>query len=331
LTLCANLVKLPACRAGKTKIDLLPEQNNEKGLKEAAPPSVPLQNPGYAYKYNGKELQNEFGVEMYDFGARNYDPAIGRWMNIDPLADHSKQFGFSPYAYAANNPIFYVDPTGMLFDDYGLDQEGNIELIKETDDTTDTLYSVTRGEDGELVKDKNGEVVRNDTNGDGEVADEDSVTVEKGILNNKKTNSVKGSDGKEYTFDQFNITGDSQAQNLFKFVSANSNVEWSLTGVGNNNGSQGSNILTTSHIENSEIGGGYLLAYGYNIRYSNHSHPYSNNASRADRGFAKLLNAKYPNARTRILHNGSYTLYDEKGSIKPILQVKFAPIVPLNY
>lgn len=66
---------------------------------------------GYKYKYNGKELQDELNLNLYDYGARNYDPAIGRFITMDVLSALTP--GITPYHYVLNNPVSLIDPTGM--------------------------------------------------------------------------------------------------------------------------------------------------------------------------------------------------------------------------
>src|SRR5690606_26951299 len=93
----------------------------------------------YQYKFGGKELQDELNLNLYDYGARNYDAALGRWMNVDPLTEVSRKF--SPNAYALNNPVYFIDPDGMLAEGFGLDtdyklsQNGSIERVDPNDGT----------------------------------------------------------------------------------------------------------------------------------------------------------------------------------------------------
>ncbi|MCR8667526.1 DUF6443 domain-containing protein [Aestuariibaculum sp. M13] len=95
-------------------IEILEENNYYPfGLKHKGyNTNVNSTNLALKYKYNGKELNDEIGLDWYDFGERNYDPGIGRWMNIDPFAEFMRNQ--SPYNFGFNNPIYFSDYAGTI-------------------------------------------------------------------------------------------------------------------------------------------------------------------------------------------------------------------------
>ena len=103
--------------------------------------TFPDDSPENDYKYNGKELNSDLGLGLYDYGARFYDPAIGRFPSVDPLAD--KNIGQSPYSYAVNNPHLFIDPDGR--DTVNIHRAGlNQNLSDENTNVWNVTFSLTK-------------------------------------------------------------------------------------------------------------------------------------------------------------------------------------------
>lgn len=66
--------------------------------------------PENRYKYNGKEMVEEMGLNLHDYHARQMDPVLGRFLSVDPAAH--EYVDISSYTYVLNNPIKAIDPDG---------------------------------------------------------------------------------------------------------------------------------------------------------------------------------------------------------------------------
>ncbi|GAA4275498.1 hypothetical protein GCM10022259_02220 [Aquimarina mytili] len=113
------------------------EENNYYpfGLKHKGYNTI-ITGRDHQYGFGGKEEQNELGLDWYDFGARNHNPALGRWMNLDPLAEQS--YNLTPYRFSGNNPILFNDPNGLW--EFVFDSEtGTLSLNRQEGDTYDSF------------------------------------------------------------------------------------------------------------------------------------------------------------------------------------------------
>jgi RHS repeat-associated protein len=65
------------------------------------------------YRFTGQRIQS--GLGLYFMGARQYDPALGRWISADTLVpDPANPQSFNRYAYVRNSPLRFVDPSAIL-------------------------------------------------------------------------------------------------------------------------------------------------------------------------------------------------------------------------
>ncbi|NVK65629.1 MAG: hypothetical protein HWE22_13635 [Flavobacteriales bacterium] len=160
---------------------------------------------GNRYQYTGHEFDEETGYGYH--GARYYNRELGRYMNVDPLAE---QFhSWSTYNYTMGNPINLIDPTGMGPEDIGIytvDKMGNVKHIKtvESNEEYDMLY---RADDWESKEYYGNRISLQD----------------QGFLAGLLESSVPAADNKKDLFV------------LFEFMSQNTVIEWGASGYKNGN------------------------------------------------------------------------------------------------
>ena len=251
------------------------------------------------FKFGGKELEREGGADFYDFEARRLDFAIGRFTSPDPLCEQTPEV--SPYAYCSADPVNRVDPDGK--DDYQLNEDGHIFLIKRTDAETHTIYA---------------------SNSAGSVNKGIFFIVSKPVIDGRENTEIpiEQNDG-TITYENgiaYNFQNDTEASSFFEFVAVNSNVEWSFMSANGKNGSY--NVVGTTYSHDTDSSLDYFRVQaevgGFSVAKAIHNHPGKDSSSiisDADLKVAQSIFDSSPNAKVFILR---YDYESGKINYRPI-------------
>ncbi len=251
------------------------------------PFGMAMQGPWLAgsnrYQFGGKELVEDFGLNWQDYGARWYDPAIGRWNAVDPLADALPNV--SPYDFVLSNPLRLIDPDGRTpqatyvnaHDGYGAVGQTASRSVAESylqankpDDIIDVdqstgVISITQAAGDDVVR----------LTDNGEIIDE-YVYGENGSFSkdNKFTEQSLGLPFFSLTATTLQSTNPDKAQEFYEFA-AQSDVEFGKLDV-EKNGVKLS-LVTTSHndevLYNLPVLVKLYSKLGYTGIKQSHSHP----------------------------------------------------------
>jgi RHS repeat-associated protein len=157
----------------------------------------------HKYGFGGKEENKELDLEWLDFGARNYDPSIGRWMNLDPLAEIA--YDRTPYHFVSNNPINRIDPNGLT--DYKINKEtGETTQVGDPNDDPDRILKTNS--DGSVKYYGTGWLVAKKNRGKAKVSVDG---IKKGLL--EDGHNFKDSDN------LYTVTNDISADDILGFIS----------------------------------------------------------------------------------------------------------------
>lgn len=153
-------------------------------------------NPAQDYKFQGVELEESLGLNLYEMDFRNYDPALGRFTGIDPVTHHS----MSPYVAFDNNPIFWVDPSGAdatdpieekntIISSKVVDKQNNTHVTQTTTTSTTTI-----NDDGSVTVTYSSASITNTVDAYGNVTKGTTVTTTTGTISKDADGNISASD-----------------------------------------------------------------------------------------------------------------------------------------